>query len=115
MARIYSVELADEHDVGGVIPVIVDPGFVWVVRDVTIFLPGPEEGGWAAVIGHVKQTTIFQASADLASVSPRGDSFHWSGRQVFTPQPDGWILDILGSGLVSGPDVRISGYRLVEP
>ena len=49
MAQLYSYLIYEGHDLGGNYTVGLDPAYVWIVRDIDVFFPGP--GGLAQAAG----------------------------------------------------------------
>lgn len=113
MAQLYSYLIYEGHDLGGNYTVGLDPAYVWIVRDIDVFFPGP--GGLASVqVTAAVVGTTFAAFTAL-NIPPSGQWQGWRGRQVFVPPLTGPTLSIEASSPLGGPDVRISGYRLLPP
>lgn len=111
MAGVYSQVFMDLHGVGSgdIEQITFEPeGFVWVVRDIDVFLAGV--GGGEFNVFDDAGATFF--AAQVADVT--GSWQQWHGRQVFNAgnqinfEPQ--LIDPLGHA-----DIRISGYRLTLP
>lgn len=113
MANLYSVLIWEGHDLGGNYQIELSPLYVWVVRDITFFFPGPQAFASMQVTAALVGCTIF--SSAQATVPPAGISDHWDGRQVFVPPETGPTLSVEVTTPGGGGDVRISGYRLTPP
>jgi hypothetical protein len=93
--------------------VFLDPSFVWVMRDVDVFLPGPNADVGLQVVDAVSNGTIWLSHQ--LGVPPAGVSDQWRGRQVFQPPDTGATLVLRSDGLAGGVDCRISGWKLTPP
>lgn len=113
MANVYSELIAELHDIGGPTPVVLDPTYIWVVRDICIYFPSPNTLCNAQIVAYSTSCTFYSVTDN--DVGNGGDSFHWEGRQVFVPPADLPTLVVKASTALGGADVRISGYRLTPP
>lgn len=113
MAHIYSEIIFEGHNIGGQVDIGLDAAYVWIVRDVCWFFPGPDEEAQLNIVAAATGGTFI--SDAQAAVDNPGYSSHWEGRQVFVPIGGQPTLTILTSSLLHAPDVRISGYRLTPP
>lgn len=113
MADVYSVLIFEGHDLGGNYDITLDPFYVWIVRDIDVFFPGP--GGLSNVQVTAAVVGATFAAFQETSIPPAGLWSGWRGRQVFVPPSSGPTLSVEASAPLGGPDVRISGYRLTPP
>lgn len=113
MATVYSQLLFQGHDMAPSELVFLEPGFVWVMRDVDCFFPGPNADVGLQIVDAVSNGTIILFH-DLV-VPPAGVSHQWQGRQVFSPPAEGATLALRTGGITGGVDCRISGYKLTTP
>lgn len=113
MSTIYSALIAELHDLGDVTPVFFEAGFVYVIRSMDAFAPGPNAFAHVNVIANASSSTFWVA--DFGTVEESwGASLHWEGRQVFVPNGE---IDLLveSSTALGGCDLRISGFKLTPP
>lgn len=113
MSHIYSALLFEGHDLSSHTPVTLESGFVYVVRDIDVFFPGPAGSATAQVVAASSGGTFFQCEA--IPVPLQGVWRNWRGRQVFVPQVGVPTLEILTDTPIGGADVRISGWKLTPP
>lgn len=113
MSHIYSALIFQGHDLATEQLVFLDASFVWVMRDIDVFLPGPAADTGVAVVDAHSNGTIFQFQQ--LAVPPAGIWGQWRGRQVFQPIDAEATLVIRSDGTSGGVDVRISGWKLTPP
>jgi len=113
LSRVYSTLIFEGHDLGAGTEVALDPAYLWVVRDIDVFFPGPNTECFLSVIASVVSATIYSIYAPVVSTPGTWNS--WRGRQVFSPPADGPTLTISADAVLAGADCRISGYRLTLP
>lgn len=113
MSNIYSALIFEGHDLGDLTPVLLEEGFVYVIRSMDAFAPGPNDFAHVNVIAAAVSATFWVA--DFGEVeNTYGASRTWVGRQVFVPNGE---IDILieSSSALGGCDLRISGWKLTPP
>lgn len=103
-SSIYSVCFVAKRGLVGDFPVLVDPGFVYVIRDIDLYYnPSTFVPAQFFLTGDVGQTVAY--TVFIISGGNRTDS--WRGRQVIT------------SGFICSSnepmDVTVSGYKLTAP
>lgn len=108
---LYSAEIFAGHNLGSPVDVYLDPGFVWVLRDVDIFFPGPDVGATFSLVDAITGGTFIHFSDTPVSVD--GVSHQWQGRQVLIPLEGSPVLTIITTNSLHQPDVRMSGYKLL--
>lgn len=113
MARVYSALIFEGHDLGESTNVELDPAYLWVVRDIDVFFPGPNTDSILSVVAAVVGATFYAIYEPI--VAPPGIWNSWRGRQVLSPPDGGPTLTVSTGALVGGADCRISGYRLTLP
>jgi len=82
-------------------------GFLWVVRDICMFINSPTVADQVLGVGDITtSTTLF-----IGLQSEPEQFFHWEGHQVV---PFGHTLQNYSSG-PSDVNIRVSGYQLTLP
>lgn len=113
MGKLYSALIFEGHDLGDVTDVTLDPGYLWIVRNVDVFFPGPNAFAQFSLVAVSNECTFI--AFDDTEIAGNGVSHHWEGRQVFAPISGLPTLQVKTSTSLGGADVRISGYQLTLP
>jgi hypothetical protein len=108
--RVYSAVIAALHNVGSGVPITLDSTFLWVVRDIEVFFPGPALSATLSIVDVATSATLWSWTED--AIQPTGYHEQWEGRVVLAPPPDTFTLLLNGASTAGNPDVRISGYKL---
>jgi hypothetical protein len=102
MATVYSVRLAAEQGLDGLLEYTVDAGHVVVVRDIDVYQGEQLVASHFFFVGSVGQTIDFWEHGP----STGADTHQWRGRQVFLPG------DTFKLQTDAAFDVTVSGYYL---
>lgn len=109
MSAVYSIRMfSGSVSSGGTVTLAtVPPGYVWVVRDVSVTAPTSTDAGSVAIYvsGGTPSATI-QRWASVAGLS----TVQWQGRQVLEAGDD--LRMLVGAGSVQA---LVSGYQLSAP
>ena len=109
MLHLYSTLIANERAlVGDSGPLSPPPGYVWVIRDITITAE-PEIAGVSASVTGADGTTI--AAASLEGVTGQ-DYWHETGRWFVESPENGGFIQLHATFPC---DFYISGYALSAP
>jgi hypothetical protein len=111
MAAVYSrLFFSGTYGPGQTPSIGPDPGFAWVIRDITFYSnasPPPEDS-----VVHVQDALTGITWAYFAKKATDLDTQgygQWQGRQVF--EGTGFSFDVSGHDV----DIRVSGYQLTLP
>jgi hypothetical protein len=108
LATVYSQRLVQAHDVSSG-DFSVPAGFLWVVRDISIFCPGVETGGSVQFFDNDTLATWFWApvTPDLAGVYVEDPDC----RKVLPSESSHHFQ----TSLPSNVDITLNGYALTLP
>lgn len=105
MARVYTELFGQGHGLSGADGFACAPGYIYVVRWVTAFWPGPDPGSIQLVDQSSNGTFLQVSQPDTIG----GEWAQWEQRRVL---PEGALVAVVGGGAL---DWSVSGYRLSLP
>lgn len=110
MADLYTSRLFQVHALNGVVPLVVPSTERWVIRTVTLFIPGPL-GGIAQFVDHASDTTFFWY---LFSSVPAGGFYATPDTRLVLMEGSQTDIGADGGG-GEGIDITAHGFVLTLP